>query len=207
MMTAMKDIRRRVSEGFTLVELLVYSVLMILVIGLAATLFIRLITEQKDITAMAEAENSMQLLYKQLETDIRNADWAEIDGSGDLLVLRTGISTSVTSTSVMCVGYYYDDVDSTMRRLQTTQSAPTKSALDAATKSSRRTIASTWILNMNDVDRIGSTAVFGPRDAPFGEFETIEISLRANTSSNRKPIEFVKSVSLRPQSGMGTGCR
>ena len=71
-------------EGFTLVELIVYSVILLIVMGIAATLFIRTLTAQRDTIAIAEANNLAQVTFKEIEADLRNAITAEIAADGDL---------------------------------------------------------------------------------------------------------------------------
>ena len=194
-------------SGFTLAELIVYSILMIVVLGLAGVLFIRIMTEQRDIKAMADANNEVQGVFERLELDLRNADWAEVDASGTLLVVKTRVATSPTVSSTYCVGYYYNTTDSSLHRIRTTNTTNTKTALDATTTSGRDSATSTWGVLIADVSPIGSTRIFGPNDALYSSPDTVTISLSANTIDSRKPIEFVKSVSLRPQSGLGNGCR
>jgi type II secretory pathway pseudopilin PulG len=206
----MERLRRRTppdEQGFTLAELIVYSVLLIVVLGMAGSMFVRLIYAQRDIKALSEANNEAQLVFEQVELDLRNADWAEVSQNGTLLVVRTRQATAVTSTTAVCVGYYYDSSDGTLHRKQTSDSAPTTDALAAGSDGALKTAAGPWNTSMTNVATIGGTRVFGPADDLFEAPKTIEISLRANTSGNRKPIEFVKSVSLRPQSGLGSGCR
>lgn len=193
--------------GFTLTELLMYSILMIVVLGLAGSLFIRLITEQRDIKAYADANNNQQLLFEQLEVDLRNADWAEIDSGGDLLVVKTRVATSTSSSVGYCVGYYFNDADGTMHRTQTTTSSVTKSALDATTASALRSIANAWGTSTRKLGQIGTAPIFGPIDGSYDDPDAVQIAIRATVGTNHKPVDFKKSVSMRPQSGLGTGCR
>ncbi len=207
MMARMRDRSQRDEQGFTLPELLVYSVLLIVVLGLAGSMFIRLIYAQRDIKSLSEANNESQLVFKQVELDLRNADWAEVGENGTLLVLRTRLASAVDSSTAVCVGYYYNNLDGTLHRKQTSDSAPTTDALAAGGGGGLRSVAGSWNTSITDVSPIGSVPVFGPVDDLFEAPKTIEISLRADTGGGHKPIEFVKSVSLRPQSGMGSGCR
>lgn len=213
MIAAVRRLRLRGDEserGFTLAELIVYCVLLIVVLGMAGSMFIKLIYAQRDIKALSEANNETQLVFKQLELDLRNADWAEVRQGGTLLVVRTRVATSVTATAPYCVGYYYNSADGTLHRKWTADSAPTTAALaatDPTDPTGLRAVANVWNTSMTDVGPIGSVPVFGPRDQLFEAPKVIQVSLRAKTSGNRKPIEFVKSISIRPQSGMGSGCR
>jgi type II secretory pathway pseudopilin PulG len=203
----MMRVPKRDEAGFTLVELLVYSVLMILVLGIAGSLFIRLITEQRDIKAMADANNEAQLAFKQFEMDVRNADWAQVDAGGTLLVARTRIATSVTNFAPTCVGYYFDATDETLYRIQTTDSAPTTTALAAATPAALKAIGETWTPVVNSAGPIGSAAIFGPLDGTFQDPDAVSVSMAANANDVHKPVEFVKSIGMRKQSGLGSGCR
>ncbi|NTV38338.1 MAG: hypothetical protein HGA51_00035 [Demequinaceae bacterium] len=210
MIAAIRRLRLRGEDsesGFTLAELVVYCVLLIVVLGMAGSMFIKLIYAQRDIRALSETNNETQLVFKQLELDLRNADWAEVRQGGTLLVVRTRVATSVTATAPYCVGYYFNSADGSLHRKLTASNAPTTSALATTTASGLRTVANPWNTSMKDVGAIGSAPVFGPRDELFEAPEVIQVSLRAETSGNRKPIEFVKSISIRPQSGMGSGCR
>ena len=199
--------RRRDEGGFTLTELLMYSILMIVVLGLAGTLFVRLLTEQRDIKAMADASNEAQLAFKQLEMDVRNADWAQVDANGTLLVVRTRVATSASSSTPICVGYYYEAGTGTLRRVQTADSGPTVSALSAADASSLEAVAGLWNPVVNSAGTVGAAVVFGPIDGLFDDPDAVRVSMSANANDVHKPIEFVKSISMRKQSGLGSGCR
>jgi type II secretory pathway pseudopilin PulG len=199
--------RKRDDSGFTLVELLVYSVLMIIVLGIAASLFIRLLVEQRDIKAMADANNEAQLAFKQLEMDVRNADWAQVDGNGALLVVRTRIATSASDFAPVCVGYYFDDEDQTLYRVQTVDSAPTANALAAPDASALKAIGEKWTPVVHSADSLGGNVVFGPLDGLFSTPDTIWVSMAANANDVHKPIELEKSIGLRKQTGLGSGCQ
>ncbi len=79
----------RADEGFTLVELIVYSAILMLVMGIGATLLVRTITAQRDTMSIAEANNLAQLTFKELESDLRNASMAQIADGGNLMVMQT----------------------------------------------------------------------------------------------------------------------
>lgn len=210
MTRTIRRLQRRAQEnredGFTLAELIVYSILMIVVLGLAAMAFIRLVYAQRDIKAMNDANNDAQLLFEKLEWDVRNADWAIIKENGNLLVMRTRVATSPTASQVYCVGYYYDSTADAVHRVQTTTSSTTANAL-AATGAPLKAIGSAWPLALADADYVSGSRMFGPRDQAYDDPEAIDFSVRANTINDRKPIEFTKSISLRPQSNLGLGCK
>lgn len=210
MTRAIRLLQRRSTDrddsGFTLAELIVYSILMIVVLGLAAMAFIRLVYAQRDIKAMNDANNDAQLLFEKLEWDVRNADWAIVEEDGNLLVMRTRVATSPTVSQVYCVGYYYDATSDAVHRVQTTTSATTADAL-ASTGAALRSKGLAWPLALSDVDYLNGSRMFGPRDQVFDDPEAIDFAVKANTINHRKPIEFTKSISLRPQSNLGLGCK
>lgn len=203
----MKRLRKREDSGFTLVELIVYSVLMIVVLGFAGALFIRMLHEQRQTIAMADANNEAQLVFKQIEFDVRNADFAEVRGGGDLLVVRTRVATPGATVSPYCVGYYYDEPSGELRRVQTTGNSATQTALAAATDAARSSATSSWVVLATGVDQVGTTRFFGGVDGSYDAPATVSIDARFNSIDNRKPVDFSKTVSIRPQSGLGSGCK
>lgn len=200
--------RRRADEaGFSLVELIVYSLLMIVVLGLAGAAFIQMLISQRDITAMADASNEQQLAFQQLELDLRNADWVEVRHGGTLLVMRTRVATTGSPDVSRCVGYFYSAADEELRRVSTTVSATTADAVAAGNAGAVESLSGSWQVVVHGAEPFGGAPVFGPFDSSFDDPEIVSLSLAANTIDGRKPIEFVKSISLRPQGNLGAGCR
>lgn len=193
--------------GFTLVELMIYSILMIVVLTIAGVLFIRMLNTQRDTIAMANANNEAQVTFKQMEFDIRNADFVQVAAGGDLMVMKTRSASATDTMKSYCVGYYFDSAGKTLYRTQTTSSTPTVNALAAGSAAALKAIGTTWTVRSTDVAKVGTTRVFGSIDGLFESPDGIALSLRSNTSDKRKPVDFAKTVSIRPQSGIGGGCR
>lgn len=195
--------------GFTLVELMVYSILLIVVMGIAAVVFVRVINAQTEIKGMAEANNEAQVLFTELELDLRNAAWVEAYWGGDLLVMQTRSATPGDDASYICAGYYYDEVDQTMHRTRLRQTAAEADGSvgdirAAASQAEARTIAQAWP-SRDDVGPIGSDPVFAIR-YESGVVQGVAASMQANISDVQKPIEFAKLVGVRPQLGISGGC-
>lgn len=69
-------------DGFTLVELIVYSVLLIIVLGILTTFVIQVFTKQSSVVQTGQANNGAQLALSSIERGIRNADAAHVETVG-----------------------------------------------------------------------------------------------------------------------------
>lgn len=192
-------------EGFTLVELLAYMMILIIVLGIGASIFIQIIQSQQAIKANAEANNTAQLVFRELERDLRNAAWVTVGDGGDLAVMRTRSATPGDEDNFVCVGYFLDTDSGELRRTVSAASTPTASALSAS-PTTLATVTAAWPVARVGMDRVGGTRVFGVVDQTYESPDAVAISLRAETTEGRRPVELSKSVSLRPQSSAGIGC-
>ncbi|MFW7415194.1 PulJ/GspJ family protein [Demequina sp. SO4-18] len=199
----MQNARTR-DEGFTLVELVVYSVLLILMMGIAATLFIQMLTVQREVGAMADASNSAQLTFAELERDLRNAGTATISDTGSLLVMRTRTASSAGEGVDQCVGYFIDDASASLRR--TTNQSDTSAALSAGNAAALAATTTSWPVARADMSAVGASRAFGPADQTYGKGGLITIALEAQTVEGRKPVILDKAITLRPQSDITNGC-
>ena len=105
----MKAVPRKVvhdERGMTLVELLVYVILLAVVLGLVATFFIRSIAVQKTVITTGQANNTAQVAFSELSRAVRNAGPSGVKADGNLLVLFTGGGPE-ESTSWKCRAWYY----------------------------------------------------------------------------------------------------
>ncbi|KGJ82344.1 hypothetical protein GY21_00815 [Cryobacterium roopkundense] len=101
--------RHKESEhGYTLVELIVYSSLLIVVVSVVAGLFISGLTTTNRVQAMTAATTSGQVVVDSVETNVRNASGFRLttpSGSDQLLVARTAKRDEALSWQ--CVAWYY----------------------------------------------------------------------------------------------------
>lgn len=186
-------------EGFTLVELIVYSVILLIVMGIAATLFIRTLTAQRDTIAIAEANNLAQVTFKEIEADLRNAITAEIAADGDLLVLKTRIATASDTDSWRCIGYYLSGGTGELRRNMSTSGAETIAALDAAAAGTTGSATSDWTIVRDGFSTGGAARAFGTTDGIVQVSRLVRMTLSVDTQNEHKPVTFTQNVALRPQ--------
>src|SRR6187551_2409033 len=103
-MRALRERRANDDEGFTLVELVIYSILLLVVMAIAGSIFIGLLRGQREVTQYAHANNTAQVVFRQLESDLRNAAIVSIKDNGHLMVLDTRVATDANENVWMCVG-------------------------------------------------------------------------------------------------------
>lgn len=193
-----------VDAGVTLVELLVYSILLSVVLAIVGTLLINGLTTQRDVRGRTEAVNTMQNAFAAVERSVRNSGGGFVDGSGTLLVVRERTAASSTNADTWrCAGYFLDESAGVLRRVLDSTGAQTSAALAAPDPAS---IAGSWDVFVPAASRIGTTRAFGPADGPLQEYSTVEVSLRAEAGPDLNPVEFSTSVVLRPQSGTSLSC-
>ncbi|WP_062520536.1 PulJ/GspJ family protein [Demequina silvatica] len=194
----------RADAGFTLAELIIYMMLLILMLGIGATLLIRTITVQRDTMDAADANEVGQLAFKEIETDIRNAEWATIGHAGSLLVLQTVVADSATSVVPRCVGYYVSPGTGELRRTVLSTNTQTHEALISST-SALDTVTADWSPTRDGFAKSGSRA-FGTVDGVVAVSKLVSISMEIETGNDHKPVKFNKSVALRPKAGTSIFC-
>ncbi|WP_062378003.1 PulJ/GspJ family protein [Demequina pelophila] len=191
--------------GFTLAELIVYMVVLAIVMLMVGTVFISVIQHERYARATAEANNEAQIVFKELEYDLRSADWADVSSSGDLLIILTRKAVDGGENSARCVGYYYDETTSELRRTTKDSNVDTAPAIAASTAADLQAATATWPLVRTDMRSIESEAVFG-LDDKYAAGKAVTIQLRADTFEGRNPVDFVKSISLRKQADLTLSC-
>jgi Tfp pilus assembly protein PilW len=126
--------RRRADsdEGFTLMELVVASMLGIIVLLIVGSLLINGLRGQSSVTSITNATNDSQLAASTIQGDIRNATAVKTTsiGSDQFVVARVARGTN-TVVTYECVAWYYsasnDEIRS--RESSTAITAPTAGAL------------------------------------------------------------------------------
>lgn len=195
----------RDDSGFTLVELIVYMVVLVIVMGIASAIFINILTYERYARATAQANNEAQQVFRELEYDLRSADWAEVSASGDLVVILTRQHSSSGADVPKCVGYYYDEGSGELRRTTRSDNVDTAPAVAATTTSALDAATATWPLVRSNMSNISGRPVFGLEDK-YGAGKAVKVELRADTTTGRNPIEFTKSISLRKQADLTLSC-
>jgi type II secretory pathway pseudopilin PulG len=199
--------RSRTDEsGFTLVELIVYSVLLIVIMGIAASLFLQMIYAQRDIVDMAQANNVAQVTFKELERDTRNAAVIRIKDGGNLMVMRTRVASDTNEDAWQCVGYFLDTSTDTLHITRSTSSAATSAALAQTTTAAIRTQALGWPVAREGFTQVGTSRPFGTIDGTLTDPGSVRLRLESDAESDRDPVRLSKTVSLRPQGSATLDC-
>jgi type II secretory pathway pseudopilin PulG len=104
---------RRVREeqsGFTLVELIIYTVLAVAITLIVGAIFVSALNGQRDITASAQGNNSGQLVSQSISTGVRSATYirlSTISATSQMLVVGLPSRTATSSTAtVTCKAWY-----------------------------------------------------------------------------------------------------
>lgn len=199
----------RDDSGFTLVELIVYSILLILIIGVAGGLLINMIRGQQDVVAYSDANESGQLAFSQLERDLRNAAIVVAADDGNLLVLDTRTASSADEDVWVCVGYYLNTADGNLRRVVSTDgTATTVLALSKGSDSEVRAATAGWQTQYEGFQAVAGIRPFATTDDTYTypTIPGIPIALAVDTGNGHNPVEFTKTISLRPQDRSNGSC-
>ncbi|RZU64112.1 pilin/secretion family protein with methylation motif [Microterricola gilva] len=138
-------------RGFTLVELLVYMLLMVLVLAVAGGLLSTTLIQSTTVRAVDNSSTAAQLAADSIETGIRNSSDFSLStpiGNDQLLVARVASNDATLTWS--CVAWYYS---ASGRSLRMTRSATAIAAPTAAQLSS-------WTLLVDGVSPISGNSVF-----------------------------------------------
>lgn len=139
-------------RGMTLIELLVYALLLALVVALIGGLLINGLNTERTVRNSAEATSSGQLAAQSVSHGVRAATVLELSvPSGDPQVLRALIVDNALSSPVVshCAAWYYGGGELRTTRSNTTIPMPTSPA-----------DVEGWTLLASGVEPAGATPVF-----------------------------------------------
>ncbi|WP_062464586.1 pilus assembly FimT family protein [Demequina soli] len=197
-------------DGFTLAELIAYMVVLGILMTMASMIFLQIIENERYVRATAQANNTAQILYKAAEYDLRNAKTARVLWDGQLLLLSTRQASTAADDNGVCVAYFFDTAKQEVRRSSSLASTNTMAARDAASLTALRSLTANWTIYGDDTAPIisGSTGlpVFSPANVVVTSPGSVTVSLRFETFKNRKPVEFAKTIALRPQPDLTKIC-
>lgn len=186
--------RLRRDDGTSLVELLVYLIVMAILVTLIASTFIQGRGVQGDQQSLADASNEAQLAAASIERPIRNAASIQVDSTahaGDLLVVKSRVGEPNDAPgSWRCYAWYYD---SGTRTIYTTTDAPGTSSVTAGIVGAPD--VSAWRPLITEVDKVPGHAVFRTTGVGGG------ITMRFDVSSQRQgaPVRIDSTVIPRLQ--------
>ena len=117
------------SRGIGLVELIIYSMLLVIVTFIAGSLLITSLTSQRDITAMGSATSRAQVVVASIEDGVRTASQVTVPTAsaiGQRLITRTGTFTAAGVATWECRSWLIAPTGNVYyRTAQTAIAAPT----------------------------------------------------------------------------------
>ena len=112
---------RRDDSGVSLVELIIYSLLLSFVVFIAGGLLIQTLETQRDTTSLNEASNSAQVAVREMERGLRNAVEVRFPSAhgGNLLIIKTRVGDDpALASSWECRAWYYDAASDEIRYIE-----------------------------------------------------------------------------------------
>ncbi|TFC27484.1 hypothetical protein E3O25_10345 [Cryobacterium sp. TMT1-3] len=97
-------------QGFTLVELLVYSAFSVIILSLVGGMLISSLAAQKTIVSRAEASTTGQLLSQSIHGGVRNASAMQVIEDGQMLVVATA-KDGKEEAGEFCQAWVYIEAD------------------------------------------------------------------------------------------------
>jgi type II secretory pathway pseudopilin PulG len=95
-------------RGFTLVELLIYSLLLLVVLGIVGAMLASTVSTSKTVDSVTSASTAAQIVSESVVRGVRNASDFQLTtptGTDQLLVARTALGSATISW--VCTAWYY----------------------------------------------------------------------------------------------------
>lgn len=186
------DPRVRSEDGFTLVELLVYCLLMVIVVTIASGILITVMKNTTTVTAMNETTSADQLAVDSIDSSIRNSSDFQLtnpSGTDQLLITRMA-STAAGPITWSCMAWYYSAAGTgsirSMRSI-TTILPPTAAGL------------ATWTLLADGVSPLSGTSIF------TATAKQVTVKFKS-ASANQTPIGITSAAVSRAGASGSPAC-
>jgi type II secretory pathway pseudopilin PulG len=183
--------RRPAEAGFTIVELLVYSVLSVIVLLIVGGILIKSLTVERSVREASEASNAGQLVATSVSHGVRNANeiWQSAPGVvPQILMVRT--VGSEETPNWRCQAWSYDSGE-----IRTTTSATAISTIQTADS------VKSWMLLAEGVQPLIVAAVPAPVFTVVGP--RVDLGLDMSTSQGQPVLISTSSVSRHPFEPIG----
>ncbi|TFB96788.1 hypothetical protein E3O42_16755 [Cryobacterium adonitolivorans] len=187
----MPGIKSNSDDGFTLIELIVYSALLMLVLSVIGGLFISGLNTATAVRTVTNASTAGQIVADSVETNIRNASDFRLTvptGTDQFLVARTAQRGATLTWS--CIAWYYSAAGA--GRIFFKQSdlailAPTASELGS------------WVLLNDGVRPISGTTIF----SSAGQRLTVNFK---GLAGDHPPVVITSSATSRAGASGSLAC-
>lgn len=184
-------VRRRLAvredEGASLVELLVYSMLLVGMMALVAVILIQTMWTNHHILKLNEASNQSQSQLEAIELAVRNASAVSVRDGGNLLLVKRRSTLEASPASGVCSGWYFNPSTNELHAAHDSATGAARSIAAASNISA----ASTWPVMIEGVSRLGTAEIF----AQTGD--GVRIAIDVATSRDRKPVQFRTEAVIR----------
>ena len=191
-----RDCIRDGQDGFTLVELLVYSALFLIVLVIAGGMIINGIRGQETVRSVTDAANVGQQVVRSVQAGVRNASemilTADSVAGTQLLIIRT-VGGDPASTVTSCQAWYYTPSDG--GKIYTTKTSGAPIGLPAGGP------AGVWALLGEGVSPM-DPATGKVLNAPAGG----RVELRFTVRAGSHPYVLINTTIYAPQSTTGATC-
>ena len=191
--------RTRDDRGLTLIELLIYTGLMVVVITIVGAILGSALRGQRDVAASAQGNNAGQLVSQSFATGIRSATEitvTTISPTTQLLVVRTP-GTAATAVPSCRAWYVTTEGGGAVYTTSSTSAIPTPSAAQLAT----------WTLlakGIQNSTRVGAPAALLTPDATPARSVSFEFTMANGVAG--EPILITSSASTRQTITGSTSC-
>lgn len=180
-------------NGFTLVELLVFSFFSVIVLAIAGGILVSSLTVERQTRGLAETSDLGQLVSRSVEEGARNASDIRAEpltADGQLLRARVAVGTTGGSVKWECQAWYYSSV--------TTGFYWAKSAtgLVPAPFAGTNLHASPWLFLGDGLHPDAATGTF------FGS-DGSNVTLRFRVSSDSVDLVLIPNTVVKRQSAVG----
>ena len=176
-------------QGFSLVELIVYTLISSMLLTVVASVFISLYSVQEDVLQSGKSAGELQLVAASINYGVRNSTAVSLSetAAGQLLLAET--LTGADEAVTLCQAWWFDGESMSMF----SSSGPTRESLP--------TTASTngWILLSDGIDALEEAPLF----AQIGN--TVEFSMKS-TNAQGIVTEIKSRISGRGQYSESSTC-
>ena len=179
-------------DGFTLIELIVYGILLVSVLLIVGSIMISTLGVERIVRESTTATTAAQLAATSIETGVRNSSAVELTaiGSDQLLVARTA-GTTPGSIAWRCQAWYYSAAAGTIRS--------TTSSSDSAPISVPTGEPTAWSLLTSNIVAPTSGAIF------TNSGNSVTIYFQATTDDS-EPVDIRSSSVVRAGAWESASC-
>jgi Tfp pilus assembly protein FimT len=174
-------------HGFTLVELLIYSMLLILIVAIAGAMIVSATSTSKIVDSITKASAAGQLTADSIERGIRNSSdflLTNPSGTDQMLVART--AQGGATVNWVCAAWYYSAATRSIRYTTSPTAIPAPTANGLAR----------WTLLAPAVTPASGTGVFSATG--------VQLTIAFNSLAGSNPPAAISSTVLSRAGSTGT---